>query len=292
MRKRKNTNSRRSFKAADGAIIVLCLAGAFLSFWFFWEDLNQTINRHAEAVGSISFKQGSAQRRFADRVLWDRLRKESPVYEGDFIHTSELSDATVTFLEGQKIGLSENSLVRIRTVKGRTVVDLTSGNISVENSGASALVLVSGNREVELAGLMKVRASEDGDFDLEVLKGTAIIRSGEDVIVQDAGQVLSVSSGGAAVRKPRVIMVSPLPDESFTISGETLSVAFSWIPAGFTGTEYTRLEIAEDRRFAHTLQSLDVNAESAEVSLPPHTGGGLTPRGIFLQSRNAPRRKN
>jgi hypothetical protein len=271
MGKRKNTKSRRVLNAADWAVILLCCAGAFLSFWFFWTDLNRAINRNQAPVGTITFKHRAAQRRFADRVLWDRLRQDSPIYEGDFIHTAELSDATVTFHEGQKISLSENSLVQIRTQGGRTVVDLASGNISLENAGQAAMVLVSGNKEVELSGVIKARSSENGGFELQVLEGSAAVHSGDDVIVQEAGQVLSISGEGAVAEPPRVIMLRPLPDERFISSGEALEISFSWTPVNFTGAEHTRLEIAGDRRFTHPLRTLDLNDSGAVVELPPGT---------------------
>jgi hypothetical protein len=272
MGKKKNTGSQKPRNAADGAVIFFCLLGAFLSFWFFWQDLNRVLNRNQDPVGTITFKQGGAQRRLGDRVLWDRLRRESPVYDGDFIRTSDLSDATVTFLtKKQKFSLSENSLIQIRTVDGREVIDLASGDISVENSGQSVLVLVSGGRQVELSGIMKARTGEDGSFELEVLEGTAVISIGEDRIVQEAGQVFAVDAEGKPVERPRVVMLLPQPGEEFTSREETLEVDFSWTPVSFGGAERTRLEIAGDRRFIRPLESLDAEGSGASVDLPPGT---------------------
>ena len=268
MGKRKNTTSRRTFNAVDAAVILLCLLGAFFSFFLFWQDLNRVISRNQKPVGTITFKRGGAQRRLGDRVLWGRLRTGFPIYDEDFIRTSELSDATISFGQDQRSSLSENSLIQIRTVKGRTVIDLSSGNISVENAGASALVLVSGNREVELSGVMRARASEGGDFELEVLEGTAVINMGNDRTVCEAGQVLAVDSAGRTVERPRVVMIRPRPNERFVSAGETLPVDFSWVPVNFTGAEKTRLEIAADRRFTRLVTSMELNASSVLVELP------------------------
>jgi hypothetical protein len=268
MGKKKNTKSQRTFNAVDAAVILLCLLGALFSFWFFWKDLNRAVSRNQVPAGTITFKKGGAQRRLGDRVLWDRLRTDSPIYNEDFIRTADLSDATVTFNRGQKFNLSENSLIQIRTVKGRTVIGLSSGNISAENTGQSALVLVSGNREVELSGIMKVHVSEDGDLDLEVLEGTAIINTGKDRIVQEAGQALAVDSEGRTTERPRVVMLRPRPNERFVSSGETLPVDFAWVPVNFTGAERTRLEIAGDRRFTRPVKTMELETSSALVELP------------------------
>jgi hypothetical protein len=268
MGKRKNTESQRPFNAVDAAVILLCLLGAFFSFWFFWKDLNRAISRNQKPAGTITFKKGGAQRRLGDRVLWGRLRTDSPVYNEDFIRTAGLSDATITFNRGQKFSLSENSLIQIRTVKGQAVIDLSLGNISVENTGESALVLVSGNREVELSGIMKARVSENGDFNLEVLEGTAIINTGKDRIVQKAGQVFAVDAEGETIERPRVVMLRPRPNERFVSSGEILPVSFAWVPVNFTGTEQTRLEIAADRRFSRPVTTMELTGSSALVELP------------------------
>jgi hypothetical protein len=270
MRKKRNTQSRKRLNAVDAAVVLFCLLGAFLSFWFFWQDLNRAINRNQAPVGTITFKKGGAQRRLGDRVLWDRLRRESPVYDGDIIRTSELSDATVTFSsKPQKFSLSENSLIQVRTEGERTVVDLTSGDISVENSGPSALVLVSGGRQVELSGVMKARAGEDGGFELEVLEGTAVVSDGKDRAVREAGQVFAVDGEGRTVDRPRVVMLLPRPGEEFTSREETLGVNFSWVPVKSAGTGRVRLEIAADRRFIQPLESLEAEGSGASADLPP-----------------------
>jgi hypothetical protein len=272
MEKKKNIKSQRALSAVDSAVILICLFGAFFSFWFFWKDLNRALNRNQEPAGTITFKKGGAQRRLGDRVLWDRLRQESPVYDGDFIRTAELSDATVTFKEGtKKFSLSENSLIQIRTVEGRTVVDLASGDIRMENSGPDVLVLLSGGKQVELLGTMKVRAGEDGSFELAVLEGQAVISAGEERIVQETGQVFSLDPEGWRVERPRVVMLSPGPEEAFISSGEILGVNFSWVPVNFSGAEHTRLEIAGDRRFIRPLESLNTERSGASVELPPGT---------------------
>jgi hypothetical protein len=271
MRKNKNTALPKSLNAADGVVLVLCLCGAFLSFLLFWNDLNQTLERQLPAVGIITFKRGSAERRFHDRVLWNRLRQESPVHEGDFIHTAAFSDATVTFRQGRQISLAENSLVRIRTRGGRPVIDLAAGDISVESPGENLLVVVAGNKEIELSGRAKARVAEDGEFDLQVLEGSAAIHLADQVIIREAGQDFSVDSRGSPAARPRVIMSRPVPDEQFTASAETLEIEFSWMPVNFTPAGSTRLEIAADRRFSRPLQSLEVKAAQARVKLPPGT---------------------
>jgi hypothetical protein len=83
--------------------------------FFFWRDFNQTLTRLNEApIAEVTWKQKNAQRRFADRVLWDRLRMTSPVYDEDLVRTAELSEAVIAFTESPYlIVVHENTLLHI-----------------------------------------------------------------------------------------------------------------------------------------------------------------------------------
>lgn len=50
-----------------------------------------------QPIATITFKYKTAPRKFMDRVVWDRLRQDSPVYNGDTIHTATLSEANIWF---------------------------------------------------------------------------------------------------------------------------------------------------------------------------------------------------
>jgi hypothetical protein len=58
--------------------MILCLAEAALALlFFFWRDLNLSLRRfHDEPAGILIRKRNIAQRHFADRTLWDRLRRD------------------------------------------------------------------------------------------------------------------------------------------------------------------------------------------------------------------------
>jgi len=134
-KEKQNKSSRPPLRTADIVVIVLCFVGTLTSLGLFWRDLFQTVqNRNALPLGIISFKYNTAQRRLTDRVLWDRLRQESPVYDGDIIRTADLSEATIRFGGGREINLTENTLIRIRMRAGDTEIDLTDGEV---NLGAS-----------------------------------------------------------------------------------------------------------------------------------------------------------
>ena len=100
-----------SFSFWDGFTIVFCLAGAAMCLWFFWYEMNRTITRQNEtSIGTIIWKYKAAQRRFANRVLWNRIRRDSPVYSGDFIRTETLSEAPLPSMTEQRSAWKKTAL--------------------------------------------------------------------------------------------------------------------------------------------------------------------------------------
>jgi len=76
--------SEGKFRLVDLLVILLCLSGAAYSINLFWADLFQTLNgQNKTPVGTVSIKRNIVQRRMSDRVIWDRLIRESPVYSNE-----------------------------------------------------------------------------------------------------------------------------------------------------------------------------------------------------------------
>jgi len=117
------------FRFADFLVILLCLSGAGYSLNLFRLDLFQTLNdQNKTPIGTVSIKRNTVQRRMSDRVIWDRLVKESPVYPNDMIRVGDNSDADL-HIGGNNITINENTLLRLRYNKetGEFQIDLTVG---------------------------------------------------------------------------------------------------------------------------------------------------------------------
>jgi hypothetical protein len=242
----------------------LCVAGILLFLNFFRLDLFRTLTRQTEEpVGIITFKYKAAQRRFMDRVLWDRLKKESPVYSGDLIRTADLSEATITFAGGTVIDLEENTLVRIRDDMQGFQVDIDGGGLNVASVAGDGLVLVSGENRAALEAGAAARAGVDGGgFLLQVTEGAASLTVNGERRTAAAGEVL-----GDAAAAFRPVALSPRPSARLLYPGEgALAVTFRWSrPAG--REDPLRLEVAEDRAFTRIAFREDVAGNSAVVEL-------------------------
>jgi len=261
------------FGVADFIYIGLCLTVSLGALFFFRQDLNQTLNRLTEQpVGTISYKHRAAQRRFADRVLWDRLKQESPVYNGDYIRTAELSAATVSFFAGDEIiALEENTLIQIfafgqKNLAGALRIDLAEGGLSADvRSGAMSIH--AGETVIDAsAGSVINAAASDGGLAVQVLEGSAEIQQGNEKLTTAAGDVFA--SRGSPAGSSRVAVLSPRPGAKLLNNNETpLPVTFNWNRIGFTENETVRLDIAEDRGFTRIIQTIESGTDRAAVNL-------------------------
>ncbi|MDR3303648.1 MAG: FecR family protein [Treponema sp.] len=273
----QTSKKRQRFKLKyllDVLVTLVCLAGAGGGIYLFWNDLNRTMTKQSELpVGTISYKRNSAQRRFQDRLVWGQLQQETPIYNGDIIRTAALSDASITFSDGNVIDLAENCLVQVFFDKDGTRVELASGNMNI-NAAKGKFTLVSGGNEVKLTEgtVVQLGASEgDEGLNLQVMEGNAALNTIDGTVAEIAsGAALSVEADGSAKRNPQVVVLSPTQVERYlTTTDQALPVNFTWNMANFDPSDFVRLEVAEDRNFTRIAASRDSKASALSVNLPP-----------------------
>ena len=121
---KKKTKSKLNsslFSLAFLISILICIAGATGNGYLFYNSFFETLSKlNEDPIATISFKYNTAQRKFSDRTIWDRLRNNSPLYNGDTIHTSVNAEATVTFNDGNRVVLSENTMLQIYLNEDKT----------------------------------------------------------------------------------------------------------------------------------------------------------------------------
>src|SRR5574344_576138 len=154
MKKKTRLSSvRNNFTIPFYLALAVCLLGAFFSSRQFYHSFFRSLTKlNEEPIATITFKYKTAQRKFLSRVVWDRLRQNSPVYNGDTIHTSDLSEATIWFTDGNTMDLSENTMAQVFVKEDKTLgAELTGGQAVVDSSGArSGMTLGSGGVQVQI----------------------------------------------------------------------------------------------------------------------------------------------
>ena len=112
MKKKTKYKSNNDFTLFFVIAVLLCLCSALYFSYRFYESFFNSLTKHETPIATITFKKRVAQRKFADRVVWDRLKQSSPVYNGDTIRTAINSEATLNFQNGASLELQENTLAQ------------------------------------------------------------------------------------------------------------------------------------------------------------------------------------
>jgi len=257
------------FRITDLLVILLCLAGAAFSVNLFRHSLFQTLNgQNKTSIGSVTVKRNTVQRRMSDRVLWDRLIKESPVYSGDIIRVADNSEADL-HVGGNELTLNENTLVRLRYDEetGEFMIDLTSGNMGLVTAaeGGNVSLSVMGKKISAKPGTALNAAAENNGLSLQVSKGEASIEGEPRELT--AGNMIAMDSEGAIKTEPAVMVTQPQPNALYRKSEETLNVAFTWNRLNLNPNETLRLEIAADQNFNKSVRALNGLNSSAQAAL-------------------------
>ena len=261
---KKKTRSRLSNSLLLPFLITIfiCLIGASTNSWLFYTSFFRALTRQNEQpIATITFKYKTAQRKFMDRVIWDRLRQNSPVYNGDTIHTAGLSEATIWFNDGNVMDLMENTMAQVFLSEDTgAAVELEDGYATVDSSDAeNGMTLSSGGVQVEVKSGTSLSAggqSQTGGLSVQVLKGSASVQgvNGSTLALRQ-GEELNMSGTGQNIpSKPALTVFTPVRNEKilYHTQGAT-DVHFSWSNT----VASTVLQISKDKDFKDILYTLN-----------------------------------
>lgn len=160
--------------------------------------MNRTLSKTDEIpIATIHFKYRVAQRKFIDRLVWDRLRQNAPVYNGDVIRTAEMAEATLRFADDTEISISENSIIQVYfDVKRGASAVFGGGSIQVDSSaGGNGMQLISGDSSVSIGKGSSVAVNgERSDFASEYVSG-ALAASAESAGLRTASAKTPAAGG-------------------------------------------------------------------------------------------------
>lgn len=257
MKKKTRFKLKNSFFLPFIIAVSVCLLGAALNSLLFYRSFFRALTKlNEEPIATITFKYKTAQRKFLDRVVWDRLKQNSPVYNGDTIHTSNLSQATIWFSDGNIMDLSENTMAQVFLSEDKSLrADLTGGEAFIDSSEAQGGMTLSANgvqvqlekgSSVNAKNIPSEQTSQNSQVDaqgektapaaennvlLQVVKGSASVvsgKKGEEVHSVSQGEALLASNNGTYT-EPSLVLSSPVLNERILYhSKDEYSVPFSW----------------------------------------------------------------
>lgn len=257
---------------AEIFFVCVCLFGCGYSIYQFWLSLNKSLTKNEEKIAVITFKYKTAQRKFEDDLLWDRLQQNSPIYDGDTIRTSPLSEATIYFNDGNIMNLYENTMAQVRLNADGTEVDFDGGQIEIQTSSSSGMKVKSGTSMVNIGQGASVSAGSDtssatgkGDLNVQVQTGTVALTdtvTGEVKMNLNAGQTASMDSAGN-VQKKNLSIFYPLKDtKTLAFDDSPQEIEFKWDCDEDDGVT---LEIFSSKNRVSPVQSFIVNGEYSQI---------------------------
>ncbi len=283
MKKKRNTRS----KIKDILVVLLFLFIAGTGLYLFWNDLNRSLTKlNEQPIATITYKYRVAQRRFIDRLIWDRLQQNTPLYNGDTIRTAAQAEATIHFIDNSIMELQENSIaqvfldtegaaeinfsgggIRIDATAAQTGVRLRSGNASVQVSSGSELAAHAAAQSSGAAG----DAQSSMPLTLQVLRGSAALTDAQGAGVQSlaAGSTFNVDAAGA-VSQTILTVTSPTANAKvLSMGAETVPVDFSWTVHNLPERSNIILETAQDRDFTALVEQIAISGlQNVTLDIP------------------------
>lgn len=255
-------------RLTEALFVLLCLTCSAFSVSQFWTALNKSLYKlNEEPIATIEFKYKTAQRRFFEDLIWDRLRQESPVYEGDTIRTAPLSEATIYFIDGNIMDLQENTMARISLKEDGVEVDFEGGAVTVSSSDNSSIKIRSGDSVVEVSNgsILAAAESKSGNLNVQLNSGSAKFNSlnGTSRELQQ-GVTLEFGSDGSSVVH-NLTVTYPLPNQKFlNVNEHDYVVPFNWN----SDLQTVIIETSATKDFVEVETSQKVtNASDAKVAL-------------------------
>lgn len=275
MKKKRNTRSRDSLGILLTLLFLLANGyGAFWSIRKFYESMNVSLTKMNEKpIATITFKHKTAQRKFDDRMIWDRLRQNSPVYDGDTIRTAPESEATIYFADGNIMDLDENTMAQIFFHDGQAALNVDGGAVVVNSSGAkNGAVLNMGGSSVTVSAGSSISTSfsSDGETAVNVLKGDAVFSDETGLTkAMDAGTSIALNAEHEEQIIPQITVTAPQPNRRLlNFGGEGTPVLFKWNAQNLSDDDFLVVEISDDRKFGNIVQSERLSGSEATIILP------------------------
>ena len=257
----------------DFLVVLSCLSVAGFFTYLFWQDLNAfTVRNDKLEIGTISFKHNVAQRKFDDRVVWERITTGAKLYYGDTIRTSDLAQAILTLTDGTVIDLGENTMIQVGSNAGGGIqISITGGDIQIDSTVASSSVelkLDDGSVVSVDAGssLAAKSDTESGIHNVEVKSGSAQIttESGEKADIA-YGESVNVEKGREIQKRALSVIYPPKELKLLATDEKAIPVRFEWKTNG--GEEAT-IQTSRSRSFSEITESRKVSdASSAEIGV-------------------------
>ena len=261
--------------------VLFCCTVFAWSIYRFWQDLNSSsVRTDKTKIADIYFKKNIAQRKFIDRVVWERLQQGDPLYDNDTIRTSSLSQAVINFDEGISVEIDESTMIQIAREKdGSYSISSGGGNFTVDTTS-----FLSKNTQAQKNTLISINLEDGTKFNLE--KGSKLSavtnhESGENSFLLQEGKASVKNADGntTSIEKGRNIQIhnggeieySPVTVTSVTHDLNLLKfeeddvkeIPVAWITSSELKDKNVIIETSYDKNFSVIEQSYETKGDGS-----------------------------
>lgn len=267
----------------DVLIVAVCLSVFIFSLRLFWLDLNTSSSRKdKDQIATIEFKRKIAQRKYSDRVVWERLQQDSPLYDSDTIRTADGAAATVTFKDGTVLELHENTMLQVAySEDGGLKISVNDGNVEVDTTAGTQKKAVSLSMEngstVSLESGSKVSAasnSQSGDNSFKLTVGNAKVTSSDGKQAQTitSGETVKIEASGEIKKEPLTV-TSISSDAKYLLfnNEKSAEVKLQWNASEAYEKSRIIIETSGDKNF-EKIRSNQIAKDKNYISLQASSG--------------------
>lgn len=255
-------------KLVNFLFFSFCIPVCLVFLWLFWRDLNRTSVRNDKTqIASIYFKRRIAQRKYSDRVVWERLAQSSPLYDKDTLRIAKEAQARIKFKNNAELRVDENTMLQILTNKdGSVSINLSGGDVTIDTTaveeGAVFSILLDDGTKMNLSAGSKMTASKNdsGGSSFQIQSGSASVQKSDGTSETfETGSALKISKEGEIEQKPLCVTSVGKNSEILKFDeNEDNSVTLKWIASENQKESPVRVETSYKSDFSEIAEQIDV----------------------------------
>lgn len=228
---------------------MLCILVFLMSLYLLYFESKSRGDSGKEALGTVSFRYKTAQRKFPDRMLWEDVEQGMSVFNKDSVRTDEASEAVVHLNSGTQIELDPQSMVVLQLKENREILQLGEGSLLVEGKKVLSVI----------AGKVGLDAKSDSSFQItNSPDGLSVnVRKGEVIWKEDGTSKMTLGEGETALNaiksEKKWNLIFPEESQRFFPQEPEQLVEFRW-----DGGDDSVLEVASKRDFGKIIETRTV----------------------------------
>jgi hypothetical protein len=295
---------KKQFKRLGVALLIS--AGCFIAtvIWFRSGETDLDTHHEKAPVARLNQASNEVQRKPLKRVIWESLSRNDELYSGEAIRTASNAEAQIYFVKnGATVHLEPDSLIVLEENEKGLSLDFLQGNMFVQD-GAD-MTLKTGSGEIDLKSAdMSLSKGRDGKVDLEVHKGSAQLKQGNQNLALDKNKAAILGESGVSVERDRMQVLSPSAGEVLLLNiskGEKVPISWQRLSNDYrveieVGSSRANLRRLDGTQAAGDLGRLQFNEKpgrwflklTAKSQLPDHPPLTSSVVPFVIQAKSAP----